>query len=155
MLDTLKTTATGLDSIPSWFLKLGAPIFAAPVAQLFNQSVAEGTVPRQWRTAIIKPIPKISKPTQPGTTDQSQSHLCYPELWSEPLSERPSTQLCFNHCRQLWILMTSLHIGRQALRLLLSLPCYIQSEPCCRQIHMYAFCRSTFPKLLTLSVMRH
>ena len=38
----------------------------APVAQLFNQSVAEGTVPRQWRTAIIKPIPKVSKPTQPG-----------------------------------------------------------------------------------------
>ena len=68
MLDTLKTTATGLDLIPSWFLKLGAPVFAAPVAQLFNQSVAEGTVPRQWRTAIIKPIPKVavSKPTQPG-----------------------------------------------------------------------------------------
>ena len=66
MLDTLKTTATGLDSIPSWFLRLGAPVFAAPIAQLFNQSVAEGTVPRQWRTAIIKPIPKVSKPTQPG-----------------------------------------------------------------------------------------
>ena len=65
-LDTLRTTATGLDSIPSWFLKLGATIFAAPVAQLFNQSVVEGTVPRQWRTAIIKPIPKVSKPTQPG-----------------------------------------------------------------------------------------
>ena len=31
MLDTLRPTATGLDQIPAWFLRLGAPIFAAPL----------------------------------------------------------------------------------------------------------------------------
>ena len=28
ILDRLKPTATGLDGIPAWFLRLGAPIFA-------------------------------------------------------------------------------------------------------------------------------
>jgi len=32
MLDSLKATATGLDDIPAWFLRLGAPVFAAPIA---------------------------------------------------------------------------------------------------------------------------
>ena len=30
LLDRLKITATGLDDRPSWFLPLGAPLFAAP-----------------------------------------------------------------------------------------------------------------------------
>ena len=53
MLDTLHPTATGLDGIPAWFLRLGAPIFAAPLARLFDQSLATGVVPHQWKTAVI------------------------------------------------------------------------------------------------------
>ena len=64
MLDTLRTIATGLDQIPAWFLRLGAPIFAAPLARLFDQSLATGVVPRQWKTAIISSIPKTATPTQ-------------------------------------------------------------------------------------------
>jgi len=66
MLDTLQPTATGLDQIPAWFLRLGAPIFAAPLDRLFHQSLATGVVPRQWKTAVITPIPKIAMPTQPS-----------------------------------------------------------------------------------------
>ena len=32
ILDTLRPTATGLDAIAAWFLRLGAPVFAAPIA---------------------------------------------------------------------------------------------------------------------------
>jgi len=39
MLDTLRPTATGLDRIPAWFLRLGAPVFAAPLARLHVPSV--------------------------------------------------------------------------------------------------------------------
>ena len=60
MLDTLRVTATGLDQIPAWFLRLGAPIFAAPLARLFDQSLTTGVVPRQWKTAVILPIPKTA-----------------------------------------------------------------------------------------------
>jgi len=64
MLDTLHPTATGLDQIPAWFLRLGAPIFAAPLARLFDQSLTTGIVPKQWKTAVISPLPKIATPTQ-------------------------------------------------------------------------------------------
>jgi len=62
MLDTLKPTAAGLDAIPAWFLRVGAPVFAAPLAELFNESIAAGIVPRQWKTAVITPVPKVSTP---------------------------------------------------------------------------------------------
>jgi len=65
ILDHLHPTATGLDQIPAWFLRLGAPVFAAPIAQLFNQSMASATVPHQWKKAYITPIPKIPHPTAP------------------------------------------------------------------------------------------
>jgi len=66
ILDHLRPTATGLDDLPAWFLHLAAPILAAPLAELFNQSLAEGIVPRQWKTWVITPIPKVSKPVNPS-----------------------------------------------------------------------------------------
>ena len=46
-LDTLRATATGLDEIPAWFLRLGAPVFAKPLAQLLNLSISTSIVPVQ------------------------------------------------------------------------------------------------------------
>jgi len=65
LLDRLRPTATGVDEIPAWFLRLGAPVFAAPLAQLLNQSIIEGLVPHQWKTAVITPVLKVTKPLQP------------------------------------------------------------------------------------------
>jgi len=39
ILDKLRPTATGLDGLPAWFLKLGAPFFCLPLSQLFNFSL--------------------------------------------------------------------------------------------------------------------
>jgi len=66
MLDSLRPTATGLDLLPAWFLRLGAPVFCAPLAQLFIQSINSGVVPHQWKKAVITPIPKKQHPTQPN-----------------------------------------------------------------------------------------
>jgi len=38
VLDTLRPTSTGLDNLPAWFLRLGAPIFYKPLTYLFNFS---------------------------------------------------------------------------------------------------------------------
>ena len=54
-LDTLRPTATGLDRIPTWFLRLGSAVFCKPLAYLFNQSIASSSVPSQWKQAIISP----------------------------------------------------------------------------------------------------
>jgi len=65
MLDRVKPTATGMDGLPAWFLLVSAPVIAAPLAALFNQSILSGVVPRQWKTAVITPVPKNSAPVKP------------------------------------------------------------------------------------------
>ena len=62
-LDKLKPTATGPDGLPAWFIKLSAPIFAEPIAKLINMSLERSVVPSQWKTSIIKPIPKVPHPS--------------------------------------------------------------------------------------------
>jgi len=60
ILDGLKNTAAGLDNIPAWFLKIGAPFFAAPIANVTNLSLASSTVPVQSKVGSILPLPKIA-----------------------------------------------------------------------------------------------
>ena len=62
ILDTLKPTATGLDGIPAWFLKTGAPFFAQPLADIMNLSVSSSVVPSQWKRSTIRPIAKVASP---------------------------------------------------------------------------------------------
>ena len=62
ILDKLRPTAMGLDMLPAWFLRLGAPAFYKPIAKLFNLSLANSYVPHQWKQASILPIPKTSAP---------------------------------------------------------------------------------------------
>lgn len=63
ILDTLHHTATGIDGIPSWFLRIGAPFFAAPVADMMNLSLSSSVVPTQWKKASILPIAKVHPPS--------------------------------------------------------------------------------------------
>ena len=64
-LDTLRPTATGLDQLPAWFLRLGAPVFSKPLAHLFSVSLASSTVPHQWKAASICPVQKVTVPKAP------------------------------------------------------------------------------------------
>jgi len=64
LLDSLRPTATGLDQLPAWFLRLAAPVIYQPLTRLFNLSISTGTVPRQWKQAIIRPVPKTPAPTK-------------------------------------------------------------------------------------------
>lgn len=56
----------GLDNIPAWFLKVGAPFFAGPICGMMNLSLSSSVVPRQWKIASILPIPKIPAPLTPS-----------------------------------------------------------------------------------------
>ena len=62
ILDKLKPTSPGLDRIPSWFLRISAPVLAAPLAELYNISMRTSVVPKQWKCSIITPVAKVSKP---------------------------------------------------------------------------------------------
>ena len=71
LLDQLRPTATGLDGLPGWFLRLGAPVFCKPVAYLFNLSVTTSTAPVQWKQARIRPVglPNCLLYTSPSPRD--------------------------------------------------------------------------------------
>jgi hypothetical protein len=48
LLDHLKPTATGLDGVPAWFMRLCAPFIAKPLACLYNLSLSTAYYPTQW-----------------------------------------------------------------------------------------------------------
>jgi hypothetical protein len=60
ILDDLHPTATGLDQLPAWCLRISAALFYEPIARLFNLSLSTSTVSLQWKQAFIRPIAKVS-----------------------------------------------------------------------------------------------
>ena len=78
-LDTVHTTATGVDELPAWFIKFAAPVFCEPITRLFNRSIAMSVVPSQWKAAYIRPAPKVSAP---------QSHSDYRPISITPVLSR-------------------------------------------------------------------
>src|SRR6218665_4200871 len=65
-LDRLRPTAEGHDGLPAWYLRLLAPICSRSLTHLVNLSVLQSCVPRQWKTAIIHPVPKVQNPSTPA-----------------------------------------------------------------------------------------
>ena len=63
MLDVGPTTASGMDGLPFWFLRVAAPSISAPLAHLFNLSLSYSYVPPQWKVGVITPVPKVSSPS--------------------------------------------------------------------------------------------
>ena len=109
ILDHLRPTATGLDGLPAWFLRLGAPVFYQPIAYLFNLSIATSTVPQQWKQASIIPIPKTLPTKQladfrpisitPVLTRIMEKtvvrHFIYPAIQAPPATLSLSGQFAF------------------------------------------------------------
>ena len=65
-LDRLRPTAEGHDGLPAWYMRLLAPICSRSPTHLVNLSVLQSCVPRQWKTAIIHPVPKVQNPSTPA-----------------------------------------------------------------------------------------
>ena len=62
ILDSLRATATGMDKLLAWYLRIGAAVFCKPLTYLFNLSASTSVVPMQWKTASIRPIQKVTSP---------------------------------------------------------------------------------------------
>ena len=66
ILKNLETSkAPGIDSIKSMFLKDGANILAAPIAQLCNLSISTASFPSECKVAKLKPLFKKGCRTEP------------------------------------------------------------------------------------------
>ena len=60
MLSKLKRTSPGDDGIPFWVHKECASELAPVITVLINYSLSKSIVPKQWRHAVVTPIPKTS-----------------------------------------------------------------------------------------------
>ena len=56
-----RAKASGPDNLPSWILKDFAMELSSPVAEIFNASIQERTVPVSWKEADVIPIRKSDK----------------------------------------------------------------------------------------------
>ena len=52
--------ASGPNNLPTWILKEFAMELSSPVAQIFNASIQERSVPNVWKLADVIPIPKTN-----------------------------------------------------------------------------------------------
>ena len=117
ILDKLRPTATGLDNLPAWFLRLGAPIFCSPLSRLFNLSLSTSIVPHQ------------SVQTGLDLTS-SQSHSSYSAL--PTFGRYQSLRSLQESWRKLWSASSSILPSRNRLHLLLfiiSLPSGLLVQP--------------------------
>ena len=109
ILNGLHHTATGLDNLPAWFLRLGAPVFSEPLAKLLNLSLYTSVVPRQWKSAVIRPVAKVGSarshtdfrpisitPVLTRIMERSiVRHFLYPAFNQPPLSHLLNDQFAF------------------------------------------------------------
>ena len=66
LLSKIRHTSSGLDDLPKlpyWLFQKCSFALAGIVTSLLNKSFSTGTVPSQWLTAVVTPIPKKSSPT--------------------------------------------------------------------------------------------
>ena len=62
LLNRIKRTSPGSDNIPNWFFQKCSYEIVDVSVYLFNLTFQTDVVPKQWRTAIVIPIPKIPRP---------------------------------------------------------------------------------------------
>jgi hypothetical protein len=66
LLEKTKKTAPGIDDLPYWFFRNCSFQLAPVVTHIFNLSLRIGRPPDNWKKALITPLPKVSKPTNPS-----------------------------------------------------------------------------------------
>ena len=92
ILDKLRPTATGIDDLLAWFLRLGALVFCSPLSCLFNLSLSTSRVPHQFKQAWIRPKSQFLHSTPIFGRYQSHRSLqeSWRRLWSASSSILPS-----------------------------------------------------------------
>jgi len=61
-LRRIAKTSPGSDNLPAWVFRSCSYELAGIVSHIFNSTFSTGTIPSSWLTAIVTPVPKVSKP---------------------------------------------------------------------------------------------
>ena len=89
ILGEFKTSkGSGADGIANHFLKIGLPVIAESLCDMFNLSIATGVFPDRWKIARVAPIFKRG---------QSNDRSNYRPMSVLPFPSRVFKKLIYNH----------------------------------------------------------
>ena len=74
ILDTLRPTATGLDGLQTWFLRLAALFFCGQVTDLINLTLITSTLPAQWKQVGTQDADGTAADGLPADLDNAGAH---------------------------------------------------------------------------------
>lgn len=63
IINGLKSNARGSDEVSLDMLRLTLPQSLGAITAIINQSILDGVFPNSWKTAIIRPLPKVGVPS--------------------------------------------------------------------------------------------
>ena len=66
VIKSIKTNACGVDRISAYFLKMCIQQITKPITDMVNCSFTKKIFPFRWKTAQVKPLPKINIPLTPS-----------------------------------------------------------------------------------------
>ena len=64
LLNKVRHSSSGLDDLSYWLFQKCSFELAGIVTSILNMSFSTGTVPSQWLTAVVTPVPKKPNPTE-------------------------------------------------------------------------------------------
>jgi len=64
LLNKVRHSSSGLDDLSYWLFQKCSFELAGIVTSILNMSFSSGTVPSQWLTAVVTPVPKKPNPTE-------------------------------------------------------------------------------------------
>lgn len=63
IIDSIRSNAVGTDSVSISMIKLCLPHILPYITHIINCCLEEGYFPQAWKSAIVKPVPKVNNPT--------------------------------------------------------------------------------------------
>nr|XP_022911101.1 uncharacterized protein LOC111422115 [Onthophagus taurus] len=62
IINSIKTSAAGIDTLNINLIKLCCPYITDYITHIINHCLTEGVFPIAWKIALVKPLPKVSRP---------------------------------------------------------------------------------------------
>jgi len=131
-----------------WFLRLGAPVFAAHLLNYSTSQLLKVSLRVNGRLPLYLQYPTFQSQRNPAITDPYRLRQFSPVVLRNTSFEPTYTQHFICHTQD-WVSTTSLPSGHPARQLPPSLLCCTLCACCCHPISLSASSRSTSLKRLT------
>lgn len=94
----ITSTAVGADGIPVKFLKCILPSALLPLTHIFNDCLTKSYFPREWKRALVLPLPKVHSPSSMADLRPISILSCTSKALERIMCNQMSTFINSNRC---------------------------------------------------------